>query len=581
MVALSDETRFKQLPTTEEWLAFRRVVEENGGKTIIIDETYWHNALTRCKGVVKDIPIFASYDDSDRTGAILSIDKNVYNVERTEPTDDSEGSEHLEKVDELSSKWVFNKDYAHTNITASVSSYSYRKYINNEKQLIEYKILYEAICCPITRHHLYYRDLNELVLIFKGQLMGQNSGSPFRRVESVANNYNDTALKDSHGSFIKRTAPVIQLLLRMSLNDIAQADNLAERIQEIALPPSDDYVAVKLIDDSYYTVHKKEELTPEFESYISAYYPVITYEQTKDILSNIPKIEVQVAVMGLGSASTGILDQLCRSDWFNKYLFCDFDYVEDKNLRNQWYIRNHIGQSKCQASRTQMGCIRNLSSTEVILKQCRFQDASLSAYNFKYIISGFDSIECRLELLQNIIDGKVRAKYLIDTRYDDLNSSIFLIDLANEEEVAYYKAGLEQDKEAFDKIIAEKQIKNVDEFLAFLEAHDVYHQGCSLLHKSIGATAMEEACSGNFACNTEECREHFKALWEAHQEEIKKNCLPQEESSCVRQNFIDIYKFTSSFVFAGIRGIEEDEKKLFTHIEATTNEIPRSIILRK
>ena len=579
MVALSDETRFKQLPTTEEWLNFRRVVEENNGKVIILDETYWHNALTRCKGIVKDIPIFACSDDSDRTGAILSIEKNVYNVARTEATETSEASEKLEKIDELSTKWVFNMDYAHTNITSSLSTYTYSKYINNNMQCIKYTISYEAICCPISRHHLFYKDLNELVLIFKGQLMGQNSGSPFRRVESVANNYCDYALRDNHSSFIKRTAPIIQLLLKMSLNDIAQSDNLAERINNIELPPSDEYVALKLIDNTYYTVHKKSDITPELEERISAYYPQITYEQTKDILENIPKIEVNVGVMGLGSASTGILDQICRSTWFNKYLLCDFDYVEDKNLRNQWYTRNTIGQSKCQASRTQIGSLRNLSSTEVILKQCKFQDANLSAYNFKYLISGFDSIDCRLELLQNIIDKKVNAKYLIDTRYDDLTSSIFLIDLSNEEEINYYKAGLLSDKEAFDKELEEKQLKSEEEFFAYLEQQHIFEQGCNLLHNTIDV-AEEDNCTGEFACNTDECREHFKYLWEKYHDQIVKNCLPQEESSCVRQNFIDIYKFTSSFVFAGIRGIEEDEKKPFTHIDATTEDIPKSIILR-
>lgn len=575
MVALSDETRFKQLPTTEEWLAFRRIVEENNGKVLIIDETYWHNALTRCKGIVKDIPVFAACDDSDRTGAILSIEKNVYNVTRTETTGTSEASESLEKIDELSTRWVFNMDYAHTNITSSTSTYTYTKYINNNMQCIKYTILYEAICCPISRHHLFYKDLNELTLIFKGQLMGQNSGSPFRRVESVANNYEDIALRDGRGAFIKRTAPVIQLLLKMSLNDIAHATDLADRINSISLPPSEEYVALKLIQNSHYTVHKKSEITPEFEEKISAYYPQITYEQTKDILDNIPKIEVNVGVMGLGSASTGILDQICRSTWFNKYLLCDFDYVEDKNLRNQWYIRSNIGQSKCQSSRTQIGNLRNLSSTEVILKQCRFQDANLSAYEFKYIVSGFDSIDCRLELLNNIIDGTIKAKYLIDTRYDDLNSSIFLIDLSNEDEVNYYKTGLEQDKEVFDKQLEEKQLKNIDEFMAYLEENNIFQQGCSLLHNTIGA---EENCEGN--CQSEDCINHFKNLWETHHDNIVKKCVPQEESSCVRQNFIDIYKYTSSFVFAGIRGIEEEEKKLFTHIEATTEGVPKNMIVR-
>lgn len=575
MVALSDETRFKNLPTTEEWLEFREAVENQGSKILIIEETYWHNSLTRCKGKVKDIPVFASIDDGDRCTAVVWIQK--FTCKEGDSVDDY-------KYDD--NPWVFNKDYSHTNITTSDSYHTVKKPADEDGTIHGYRIYGHDICCPITRHHLFYRDLNELTMIFKGQLMGQNPNSPFRTVESVANNYKDIPIRESRGAFIKRTAPIIQLLVRMSLNDITQADDLAEKISSLTLPSDESEILVKRIDSSSYSVMKVEDYEAGVDKdFISCYYPIITYEQTKDILANIPKIPIHFGVMGLGSASTGILDQIVRGTFFNKYLICDFDYVEEKNLRNQWYIRSNIGQAKVNASRVQIGCIKNLSNMELIQKPCKFQDANLNAYDFKYLVSGFDSIDCRLELLNYVEEGKARAKYIIDTRYDDLASSIFIIDTENKDEVEYYKQGLLSDKEAFDKEEEKHQLKSFDEFKEWLENAGAFSNTCTAIHRELfevtDMTPVFDECK--MSCHGEHCIEHFQKIWEEHQDKIKKHCSnkPHEESSCVKQNFIDIYKYSSAFVFAAIRAIESGEDKPFTHIEATTDGIPRSMTLRK
>ena len=85
-------------------------------------------------------------------------------------------------------------------------------------------------------------------------------------------------------------------------------------------------------------------------------------------------------------------------------------------------------------------------------------------------------------------------------------------------------------------------------------------------------------------CGSEVCKQRWIQVYNEHKEkcdELFREEPPQEESSCVKWNLIDIYKFASSFVFAAIRDIEDGKEKQFTHVEATTDGLPRSIVLRK
>ena len=50
-------------------------------------------------------------------------------------------------------------------------------------------------------------------------------------------------------------------------------------------------------------------------------------------------------------------------------------------------------------------------------------------------------------------------------------------------------------------------------------------------------------------------------------------------NSCYHYNIIDIYKFSSSFITCAIRNIYGDKPKGFTHIETTTNGLPKSLVI--
>ena len=578
MVSFYDENRFKKLPSEAEWKHFKEQVEKEHGKLIYITKTFWHNSLTRCKGVITDMPILATHDSSSRPLAVTKIKVFEYN-------------EELKKYDVVDT-WVFNLDYAHTNINSEVDDYTIK---DKDSEIIEisesqkeykrkYRIYYESICNPITMHHFYTREEKELTLLFTGQLQGQNSGSPFRSVNSVANNYPDVAIRTiTYGHFIKRTASVIQLLTNMTQDEIRNSirdGRIHTKLVEKGVRTiTEDEYYVKLIHNEKYIIVSKEELEAYQEKKeVSLYYPIIDKEQVDNILNNIPKIELDMTCIGLGSAGTGILDQVVRGNWFKKYMLVDFDYVEEKNLRNQWYNRLYLGNYKTDASKSIIS--NTIHDAEVLTRNTRFQEVDYSPYITKYIISGFDSIECRLELLQYVEEKKIDAKYIIDTRYDDLSASIYFIDTQNALDMDYYKKGLLSDKEAFDKINEERKIESEQQWLDYLKQKKVFENQCSAMQLDIYGSS---SC-GVPHCEGEQCKQKWIKIYNDYKErcnEIFRKDLPQEESSCVKWNLIDIYKFASSFVFAAIRDIEDGKEKQFTHVEATTDGLPRSIVLRK
>lgn len=578
MVSFYDENRFKKLPKPEEWEKFKEAVRDANGKLIYITKTHWHNALTRCKGVVTDMPIFATHDSSSRPLAILKIEVMEF--------------DKITQNYQIIDTWVFNQDYVHTNITTDIST---AMIIDNASETIgvggdrrykkrKYRIISHSICNPITMHHFYERTERDLTLLFTGQLQGQNSGSPFRSVNSVANNYDDVALRTiNYRNFIKRTAPAIQLLTRRSpeeIRNLLTQGTLINELQNAGVTKIDDeHFYVKYITNDRYILVSKEVMEKEKEeNKLSLYYPVIDKEQVDNIMNNIPKVELDMTCIGLGSAGTGILDQVVRGNWFNKFMLIDFDKVEEKNLRNQWYRRGNAG---CEKTRASQGIIQNIiPNAEIIIHNNKFQDIDYSHYVMKYIISGFDSIECRLELLNAVEEKKIQAKYLIDTRYDDLSASIFFIDTENAADMEYYKKGLISDKEAFDKILNEKKIESNEQWIDYLKQKGVFESTCG---QTMNKICGEIKCP-MLDCESADCKELWIKILNEHKAEchsLYRENPPAEENSCVKWNLIDIYKFASSFVFAAIRDIEEGKEKQFTHVEATTDGLPRSMVLRK
>ena len=598
MTQLSDDNRFQNLPPEEVRQQIRKSMEAKGLKYVFIDQIEWHNATTRCKHTISNIPIFATAAISERPRIVTEITVR-----------------HLDKS--TSEHYVYNIDYVHINISNKASSghsYSsnsgvYQLRDCDDKNTV-YEIEYEAICNPITMHHLYSMDQHAVTMLFKGQLMGQNKGSAFRGIGSVAGTYIDKIIKTTNGLFIKRSAPILQLLSRQSLTTLQDKTQLRAILQNTIFP-KEDKIAYKLISKDHYIIESKEQYEKDLDNkQVSAYYPVITAEMCEELVNNIPKIDVDFGCFGLGSAGTGVLDMLSRSVFFDKYMLIDFDTVEEKNLRNQWYQRNNIGNSKVQSSDKLLKNRRqNSQYITTIAKSCKFQDIDFNIYKFKYVMAAFDSIETRLEFLDTITKEKSEAKYLIDTRYDELNASIFFIDLEKPEEIEFYRKGLLSDKEAFDRQKEKLRVQSEDMFIQWLEQQECFQFNCNItkeklirlthpnLYSStqvadtvirvVDTVVQELPCprpNDDISVSCQEnvdCRENFKQFYRKYKEQCDTLFLSEGESSCVRQNFIDIYHYASTYIYDTIRIIEDEKEKPFTQVDVTTEPLPNAMILRR
>lgn len=501
-------------------------------KIVYVDKTNWTNVITRRRETINDLFFLGHKDIGNR---VLCINRIEYGGKGYKI------HEHLN----------------HVNLSGDDEN-NWCVYTINDKPMAIY---YQRFCSPITQYHLYKnKDISK---ILKGQLMGQNSDSPLQTIYDVVNEGTDYVIKNNREKKLLRNASHIELLTRRCPEDMHNSV-----MENVILPESDNEIMVKFKSNGYYTKIPKQDYEQEKDN-ISTYYPVITYEDCKKIMDKIPKAEIDFTVIGLGSAGTGILDQVIRSTYFDSYMFVDFDDVEDKNLRNQWYRNGDIGRQKVHASRN---IVLSIKAPNIITKDCAFQDVMLSRYKTKYLVSGFDNLECRLELLNKVLTN-YEAKYLIDLRYLDYACSIYFIDLEDENQINYYKRLLEEDKKLIDENT--KYIETKEEFVQYWKEKGYFKQNCDRAIKNL--TKKNNDCGGLFSCESEECKNH---LYEKYIESGNRIKI-EEENSCIKQNFIDIYKYSSSFVFAAIREIENGNPKPFTHVETQTEVIPASMIVRK
>ena len=523
-------------------------------KIVYVDKTYWTNVITKRKGTINDLYFFGALNNS---GKPVCITKFVLNGK-------------VYKLHDLLNHVNLSQDEEIINI-----GHGFNVCLNSNEKVTFYG---QSFCNPITRHHVYTNPHIDKIL--KGQLMGQNSDSPMQYVRQCCNEGQDEQITDERGRLIKARATCLELITKLSGNYISR--NLLttqNKLRELLLPQNENECMVKLRRNSYYTAIKKSNLHL-FENELSSYYPVIEFEQIKNILDELPKTEVDFTVIGLGSAGTGVLDQVGRSTYFNKFMLIDFDRVEGKNLRNQWYRACHISQTKTSASRDVLKNI-NPNPTEIMEFTSRFESVVLNNVKSKYVVSGFDNLECRLKLLDYVTSGKFEVDYLIDLRYLDYECSIYFVDLKDENQVKYYRNLLESDIEEFKESDKTNYVQTKEQLEQYWIGHSLHIRGClHKLHEFFGeSTCNYQSNEVGCGCCDRGCMNYLWSCFERTQPKIPLST--ETESSCVRQNFIDIYKYASSFVFAAIREIEGGNPKPFTHVEAQTDVLPTSMVVRK
>lgn len=532
----------------------------SGIKYCKVDSVKIRNKITKCQDIVKDIFFVALYNNSDKPAIVCSI---------YDSTDDIH--------------YISHRDITHWNTCPSLDGYNFSI---GRKQ---YKMYFRKFCNPVLNKHIMDNP-DRASKILKGNLMEGNPNDRWRTPDSVDVDKKVQPLIDRRsGQLIKNSAGLDVFFFNSYTkpNDIDQLrefNGICKKLKE----NHDLRYCLYASSNSYEPMFSKGLIDKDDinsgKYIVSNYYKSYSYRNVGDI-TEIPKAEYDVCCVGCGSAGSNILDQMIRLNYFEKgYVLIDFDNVETKNLRNQMFNRGSVGSYKATALQR---ILQNIRNVPVWSYNQKYEEFPFENYKFNYIISGFDSIECRLGLLEKILSKEIESKYLIDARYNDLDASLFMVDLANEEEIKYYHKLLLQDLEEFNKNKIEyypatewdeASIRALDKETKLLT------QGCSTVGHTVTGE-YENICEQlkhrqePEGCGSTKCIECIKKFFIEH--DYKVPAKYKQENSCLAENIIHIYKLVSSWVTANVRSIETDNKKLFTHVDITAEPLPRAMVLRK
>lgn len=548
---IEDNNKIKEI--LEQWQASGNI------KYCKVDSVKIRNKITKCQDIVKDIFFVAIANNSDKPAIVCSI---------------------YDYSDDI--MYVSHRDITHWNACPSLDTFLF---VAGTKK---YKMYFRKFCNPVLNKHIMGNP-DRASKILKGNLMEGNPNDRWRTPDSVDVDKKVQPLIDRcSGQLIKSSAGLDVFYFRSyttpsDVDKLREYNNICKKLKE-----NHDLRYCYYADSNSFEpmfiqglINREDIISGKY--IVSNYYKSYSYRNVGEI-TEVPRAEYNICCVGCGSAGSNILDQMIRLNYFDKgYVLIDFDKVETKNLRNQMFNRSSINGYKTTELRS---ILRNIRNVNVAEHKQRYENFPFNNYKFNYIISGFDSIECRLGLLEKILNDEIEAKYLIDARYNDLDASLFMVDLANEEEIKYYHKLLLQDLEEFNKNKIEyypatewdeASIRKLDE-----ETH-LLTSGCSAVGCRVTGDSVNicTQCRGNqFNCQSRECFETIKKFFKDNDYKLPAK-YKEKENSCLAENIIHIYKLVSSWVTANIRSIETDNKKLFTHVDITAEPLPRAMVLRK
>lgn len=456
-------------------------------------------------------------------------------------------------------------------------------------------------CNPVYQSELY-SDPELYAQMIAMQLEEPNPSNAYGTSTNMVENFvsplgEDRVIKCSRcGSIIKNSSSDLSKVI--SVCDTCLGQDLSNLTNTLSNVQSTGYYAKRKNTGGYRHLKNKPRKP---ESY-SEYYPIINANSFDNLDDFIPVKDFDVLLLGCGSAGTSIVEQLARTKMAKSYKLIDFDTVEAKNLRNQAYTKEDIGLAKVHALNNKLKTYTN-ENLNIEINNSKFQDVNLRYYKFKYAVLAFDSIDTRIEAFNNIKEGKIKAEYIIDTRYKDLDCSIYFIDTQDENQMRYYEMSLLSDKAELDKVkarikeqvIAEDKVNpqwTKSRIRAYWDKNNGFTSNCGVCKIRIGIGSA--ICSSS--CGSNACVESLYNLIKNNTEDIAQPmaidpslaniALTQSDindlvsdNSCYHYNIIDIYKFSSSFITCAIRNIYGDKPKGFTHVETTTNGLPKSLVI--
>ena len=445
-----------------------------------------------------------------------------------------------------------------------------------------------AFCNPVHEYHIW-QDPIKAKHILKGNLTDTNPMSPMRSHIKSTNITSSAYLiyNNYTGDILKNDASLEQMIARtydLTVTTDGTKQQISEKRKYLKEHQDECYAYVtydKSISPSYtWTFVKKSDIEDNI-CMTQDYYKSYDYTDIDDSFV-IPKSENDVCCLGLGSAGSNILEQLIKLNYFDRYTIVDFDRVEKKNLRNQMCAYRYIGSYKVSSMSNYMEEYNALENSVRINSYSRkYEHVDFTYMKFKYVISGFDNIPCRLGVLDKVKSNELETQYIIDARYDGLTCSLYFIDTSDKDQMEYYEKMLHEtakELEANEKVDYNWTTEDVRRHYSRVWLNG----GCSEFTYNIGLTDTQynnlcqvKDCYRQGSCGSTRCLELLANT-------LKQCKVPRKtEEGCLAQNIIHIYKLASTWVTSAINSLETDKKKYFTHVDMTVDPVPNAIIIKK
>jgi len=481
--------------------------------------------------------------------------------------------------------YVLHDDITHWNMSEGVETYT----------LNDHTYYCRTFCNTVLNCHIW-KDPNAASKFLKGNLMEGNPNDRYRTPESTEVDILVRPVYERYSANIfKKDATFEQVVLRrFDTTEKTRDEKIILRDIKKQLGDGKVYAyignAQNFRPEFCWSVVDKKDIE-EGKYLVSSYYKQYELKDVDEI-GEIPREELDIACVGCGSAGANIMEQINRTEYFNKYMLIDFDKLEKKNLRNQPYNIYGMGNYKTRELANILKETRS-NAPSIIAVDKKYEEANFVDYSFKYLISGFDTIKCRLGLLEKVKSGEIQTKYIIDTRYNELESSLYFIDTSDKEQMEYYENLLKEDGAQLEKEEVPETTNWTEQ-----EVKDYCYHGKNILHSDCKRYAdilgiqnkfeditdgetlniCVRQCGEKLECESTECLKLLAKTFEQYNvPKVKK----EEENTCLAVNIIHIYKLTSAWVTSVIRGIETDEKKVLTHAEITADPLPNAIIIKR
>jgi len=178
----------------------------------------------------------------------------------------------------------------------------------------------------------------------------------------------------------------------------------------------------------------------------------INYQRQSGIINIKDFRDNKTAIIGCGAIGSFVGISLAKMG-LTKFDLYDFDKVEAHNLPNQFFGVNDIGKNKAVATAKYM---ENFNDDVEIETKGKLEKTS-PYLRCQIVISCVDKMDIRKILFQKTKEDK-STQLFIDTRMAGFEGHIYVVDMADKEQVKYYESTLFDDKDAVQVRCTERSI---------------------------------------------------------------------------------------------------------------------------